>query len=367
MSLLKHQDSQNWYFRFVLNGKIHFGSTKTQNKALAAKVERAKYEAALARAELGDKETITTHDALQTYLHTQENAGEYRNIKTYITKLLGSKKDSRTHDDTIIKIHGLDGDQLFHEIDNTDIQKLILARRKEKNANATILLELVQLSKTIRLIDKLGFLTPNINLKELKQENQLKPSKNKLRYLSTEEEQRLMVQLDPATAKNDELKAERADMRDLVVCLLGTGARYSEVAALKWSDINLDEKQVNLYRTKTDNTSVLSMTNRVHRMLTDRSAAKREGQVYVFEDSSKTTFRKYAPKSFVDACKRAKIEGVSLHTLRHTFASRLVQLGASLYEVQSLLGHSSATTTQRYAHLAKNDAATKAAKLLDNA
>jgi hypothetical protein len=67
MTLLKHTDklangerrtSADWYYRFTLNGKIHFGSAKATNKALAAKVEKAKYEAALAKDELGDKPNL---------------------------------------------------------------------------------------------------------------------------------------------------------------------------------------------------------------------------------------------------------------------------------------------------------------------
>jgi hypothetical protein len=43
---------------------------------------------------------------------------------------------------------------------------------------------------------------------------------------------------------------------------------------------------------------------------------------------------------------------VSLHTMRHTCASRLVQGGMDLYRVMTWLGHSSINVTQRYAHLA---------------
>ena len=50
--------------------------------------------------------------------------------------------------------------------------------------------------------------------------------------------------------------------------------------------------------------------------------------------------------------KRAGIADVRLHDLWHSFASFLVHSGRSLYEVQKLLGHSNAMTTQRYAHLA---------------
>jgi site-specific recombinase XerD len=48
---------------------------------------------------------------------------------------------------------------------------------------------------------------------------------------------------------------------------------------------------------------------------------------------------------------RAGIAGVTLHTLRHTCASRLVQAGVDLYVVQKWLGHSTIVTTERYAHL----------------
>ena len=53
-----------------------------------------------------------------------------------------------------------------------------------------------------------------------------------------------------------------------------------------------------------------------------------------------------------DAAKRAKLRGVSLHTVRHSTASWLVQAGIPLYEVQTILGHSTPTMTMRYAHLA---------------
>jgi hypothetical protein len=63
--------------------------------------------------------------------------------------------------------------------------------------------------------------------------------------------------------------------------------------------------------------------------------------------------------------KRCGIEGITLHSLRHTFASRVVQAGLSLVEIQSLLGHSSPVTSLRYAHLVPNQATSKAAIILD--
>jgi site-specific recombinase XerD len=62
-------------------------------------------------------------------------------------------------------------------------------------------------------------------------------------------------------------------------------------------------------------------------------------------------------KPFVDldaglalACRKAGIEGVTWHKLRHTFASRLVNRGVDIVTVQQLLGHSTVATTMRYTH-----------------
>ena len=50
------------------------------------------------------------------------------------------------------------------------------------------------------------------------------------------------------------------------------------------------------------------------------------------------------------ACEKAEISGVTWHTLRHTFASRLLERGMDIITVKELLGHSSVTVTMRYTH-----------------
>jgi site-specific recombinase XerD len=64
--------------------------------------------------------------------------------------------------------------------------------------------------------------------------------------------------------------------------------------------------------------------------------------------------RNFSQQVLIPALKAAglKDRGISLHDLRHTFASWLVQDGVSLVRVAELLGHASTTTTEIYAHLA---------------
>jgi len=72
-------------------------------------------------------------------------------------------------------------------------------------------------------------------------------------------------------------------------------------------------------------------------------------------------------KSFAAALKRAKIKSCRIHDLRHTYASTLVNSGATLFEVQKALGHSSSNMTQRYSHLSdstQRDRAEMASQLM---
>jgi len=64
--------------------------------------------------------------------------------------------------------------------------------------------------------------------------------------------------------------------------------------------------------------------------------------------------------------KRAGLEDVRIHDLRHTFASQALALGESLTMIGKLLGHTQVQTTARYAHLARNSIQSAAARITDS-
>ena len=154
------------------------------------------------------------------------------------------------------------------------------------------------------------------------------------------------------------------DNYDLVVCLLDTGARYGEIANIRWEYIDLDGRVIRLWRSKVKNESLIYMTTRVFDIFQRRFKA-RESSDFVFTNKAGGP-RAYQAKGIRAAVKRAGIDNFTIHDLRHTCASRLVQAGLSLYEVANVLGHQDVSTTQIYAHLENKDVSKKARDLIES-
>lgn len=100
-------------------------------------------------------------------------------------------------------------------------------------------------------------------------------------------------------------------------------------------------------------------------LLTMMRAAARTDAVYVFPGDDGTGHPTDVKKSWTTICRRAGIEGLRLHDLRHSFASRLLNRGASLEVIGGLLGHTQSSTTQRYAHLSEDTLRDASEKLGD--
>jgi integrase len=162
------------------------------------------------------------------------------------------------------------------------------------------------------------------------------------RYATPTELKRLIDALD----QHDDQQA--ADIFRL--CLL-TGCRVGEAMAARWDDIDLTgskwTKPGSTTKQRTDH--VVPLSAPAKQLLAELH--RRTNAKWVFPADSAPGHRVAVQKSWLALCQAAKITGLRIHDLRHSFASQLASNGASLPLIGALLGHSNPTTTHRYAHL----------------
>jgi len=137
--------------------------------------------------------------------------------------------------------------------------------------------------------------------------------------------------------------------------LILTGARKSEVLKATWDQFNLKEgiwvKPSHL--TKQKKTEYVPLSKPALQLLQELQKRHLDQETYVFPGKIKGQPLQEIKRFWASALKEAKLENVRIHDLRHTYASNLVSQGLSLSIVGRLLGHTQASTTQRYAHLSQ--------------
>jgi integrase len=145
-------------------------------------------------------------------------------------------------------------------------------------------------------------------------------------------------------------------LHSFVATALYTGLRKDELFHLEWDDIDLEQNTVRIVnKTRLDwhTKSYTSRTIPISHNLKEILAAhpKHPDSSFVFYNRNGTRFHDIR-NGFNNALKRAGLPHITIHALRHTFASLLIMGGADLPAVQRLLGHRDISTTMRYAHLA---------------
>ncbi len=144
-------------------------------------------------------------------------------------------------------------------------------------------------------------------------------------------------------------------LRELIVFAVLTGMRRGELINLRWQDVDLHRKLIHIqsnptFKTKQGKKRVVPMNEVVYNLL--HSKAEKARSEYIFNLKGFKINDDHASKKLKKYVAETKLDGkLHFHSLRHTFASWLVQDGVSLYEVQKLLGHSSIKVTQIYSHL----------------
>lgn len=169
----------------------------------------------------------------------------------------------------------------------------------------------------------------------------------------------LPVVLDLAEIRTMLSVIENLKHRALLTITYSAGLRVSEVIKLKVTDIDSKRMMVRVQQGKgrKDRYSILSQ-NALE--LLRQYWRQYRPKDWLFEGQKDGTHMCYTSirNIFIEAKQRAGIrKPASVHTLRHSFATHLIEAGTSLHHVQLLLGHRSPTTTTVYLHVSKTNLA----------
>lgn len=297
----------------------------------------------------GVKERISISVALSMYCDSKTQLASYPSIVRnagVIVDLLAGKK-------------------FMDEITSLDLERIRLDRQRAGYANQTIKHLVNVVRGTLKYSARMGYRVAEVEYPKISL------PRGKLRYLSFEEEKRLLEANDPKRAikgmppygeRPKNTQREMDDLYDFLVMLLDTGARYGELSSLTWQQIDLTQKTIALWRPKVKNESILFMTSRVYDILKKRH--QKQTSKFVFENSTGGA-RNYIPSTLRKTFSRAGLPDCTAHTLRHTHATRLIQNGLNLYEVKEMLGHADIKTTMRYAHIEQRSVSIKAREVMD--
>ena len=166
------------------------------------------------------------------------------------------------------------------------------------------------------------------------------------RYLSSDE----LVRLGEVLAAAERTGTEPSSAVACIRLLLFTGARRGEIERLRWEHVDLERRILLLPDSKTGKKTIQLNAPAIEAL----SKVPRDDSGWVIPGAQHGKPIGGLTRMWFRIRKRAGLDGVRLHDLRHTTAATLAGAGTSLRVIGALLGHRVAQTTQRYAHIADN-------------
>lgn len=233
--------------------------------------------------------------------------------------------------------------RLIADIRRADVRAYIRQREAQGVTLATIGRELRFASAAVNLarieLEK-DFGNPFQSLR-------LPKGENRVRWLTRDEAERLISAAS--------LHARTPHLPCFIQLAINTGCRANELLGLEWSRVDISRRLVLLEarHTKTAKRRTIPLNDAAISALDELRLWQHNnypGNPWVFPSRCDGHIRDLTI-GFQASCKRAGITDFTVHDLRHTCASWLVMAGADLYAVRDLLGHSSVTVTEKYAHL----------------
>ena len=212
--------------------------------------------------------------------------------------------------------------------------------RSKKVSGTTTLKDLALLSHAIEIATKEWGLPLNAN--PVRQITKPKQNKPRNRRLEDNEEERLLRFCS---------QSQNHWLLPVVLMAIETAMRRGEILGLTWTDVEMEKRTLHLPITKNGDSRMVPLSIRAGQVL-DGLPRDITGKVFPV-----TTM---ALRGLWDrACKRANIEDLNFHDLRHEATSRFFEKGLNVIEVASITGHKDPSMLMRYTHLRAEDLAVK--------
>jgi integrase len=323
MGVYRRTDAETYWMSLVIDGTRVRQDTGVQNRRVAGEIFAA-WQVQLARARWLGLPASTPHHTVQEL------------VTEYLDKVTPRKAPASQRRDHVVLARfrtrwgALTLDQL-----HTKTVEDYLTERLHDVTLATVSKELGVLKSAYARAMRWDWVatTPFRGI-ALNQEGE-----ERLRWLTDEEEARLVATAAPW-------------LREFILLGLDTGLRRSNLVGLQWSWLH-DHGTVlvvprQLVKAKKA-TVMIPLTTQAASII---QRQRRQGPHVFTQPDGQAYSVDQVGMAVIRTAKDAQLPGVSLHTLRHTFISRLVQAGRPLPEVAALAGHRDIKMTLRYAHLA---------------
>lgn len=321
MGLYKRNRSQYYWMSFRINGRRAFESTETTNRKLAEKIYAKRLT------EITEGKWFPNEARRRTFEELRERyMAEHSRVHKTPTTVVRDQSAFKN-------LSGVFNGLMLAEITPARISDYKALRIQEGVKPATISRELEVLRHALNLAIQWEWMetTPFSKVKIEKPNNRVE------RWITPDEEKCL-------------LNASTPWLQEIIIFALNTGMRQDEILSLKWSQIDLFRRTASLLVTKNKEKRTTPLNQTVFDLLKSKGKVRHiSGYVFASQTGTKLHARNLL-RAFYDARKKASLEDVRFHDLRHTFATRLVQAGIDLYTVKELLGHKTITMTMRYAH-----------------
>lgn len=335
----KGREHSCWYFHKTVDRKrwrvaIPSARTKGQAEDAARKILNQIHEGTYGKP-TGDTLLKTFYQ--ETYLSwAKANKRSWKIDTSRIKPILRLFGNKRLRD-----ISPFDGEKLKITLLNEPIvyknKKGETTRTKERSA-ATVNRVFLLFSAVLRL----AVLKKEIHTNPLREVDTLDGEKHRTRYMFREEEKRLM----PVLAQNC-----REHLRLMMILTINTGLREMELFTLRPEHVDLNLNIIHVKDTKTGEDREIPINDAARELLISQlSKTSEAGHKYLFTNPKTGKHYTTIKTAWTTACRLAVVTNLRWHDLRHTFGTRAIENGASLPDLQKVMGHRRIETTMQYVH-----------------